>query len=103
MAVGADQNLTAPDMAVGSKARSIQGQGDHLTINMVFPHTGDGMGVVVLADANANKMAFAEFYSRADALMYEAKASGRNRLCYERLTVFRSAPEGRKAEEEQAA
>jgi diguanylate cyclase (GGDEF)-like protein len=61
------------------------------------------MGVVVLADANANKMAFAEFYSRADALMYEAKASGRNRLCYERLTVFRSAPEGRKVEEEQAA
>ncbi|MFM7377047.1 MAG: diguanylate cyclase [Erythrobacter sp.] len=61
------------------------------------------MGVVVLADANANKMAFAEFYARADALMYEAKASGRNRLCYERITVFRSAPEGRKAEGERAA
>lgn len=61
------------------------------------------MGVVVLGDAGRQKMAFAEFYARADALMYEAKASGRNRLCYERLTVFRSAPEGRKAESERAA
>jgi len=61
------------------------------------------MGVVMLADADASKMVFAEFYARADALMYEAKASGRNRLCYERLTVFRSAPEGRRVEEEQAA
>jgi diguanylate cyclase (GGDEF)-like protein len=54
------------------------------------------MGVVVLADANRHKMAFAEFYARADALMYEAKASGRNRLAYERLTVFSSAPRGRR-------
>ncbi|WP_073974588.1 GGDEF domain-containing protein [Erythrobacter donghaensis] len=61
------------------------------------------MGVVVLGDAGRQKMAFAEFYARADALMYEAKASGRNRLCYERLTVFRSPPEGRKAESERAA
>ena len=61
------------------------------------------MGVVMLADADASKMVFAEFYARADALMYEAKASGRNRLCYERLTVFRSAPEGRRVEEERAA
>ncbi len=61
------------------------------------------MGVVMLGEANAHKMAFAEFYARADALMYEAKASGRNRLAYERLTVFRSAPEGRKRGEERAA
>ncbi|MCM0000298.1 MAG: GGDEF domain-containing protein [Erythrobacter sp.] len=61
------------------------------------------MGVVVLADADASKMVFAEFYARADALMYEAKASGRNRLCYERLTVFRSAPEGRRVKDERAA
>jgi PleD family two-component response regulator len=60
------------------------------------------MGVVVIADADASKMAFAEFYARADALMYEAKASGRNRLCYERLTVFRSAPEGRRVKDERA-
>jgi diguanylate cyclase (GGDEF)-like protein len=57
------------------------------------------MGVVVLANGKAPKMTFAEFYARADALMYEAKASGRNRLCYERLTVFRKPPEaGRKAQ-----
>ncbi len=50
------------------------------------------MGVVVVAEASRHKMAFAEFYARADALMYEAKASGRNRLAYERLTVFSAAP-----------
>ena len=50
------------------------------------------MGVIVMAEATRHKMAFAEFYARADALMYEAKASGRNRLAYERLTVFTSAP-----------
>lgn len=59
------------------------------------------MGVVVMAEANRHKMAFAEFYARADALMYEAKASGRNRLAYERLTVFTSAPPER--DREQAA
>ncbi|MBU7579130.1 MAG: diguanylate cyclase [Porphyrobacter sp.] len=60
------------------------------------------MGVVVMGDAGRHKMAFAEFYARADALMYEAKASGRNRMVYERLTVFRSAPEGRKTGERAA-
>ena len=50
------------------------------------------MGVIVLAQALRPTMQFAEFYARADALMYEAKASGRNRLAYERLTVFTSAP-----------
>jgi diguanylate cyclase (GGDEF)-like protein len=50
------------------------------------------MGVIMLADAGRHRMAFAEFYARADALMYEAKASGRNRLAYERLTVFNPAP-----------
>ncbi len=54
------------------------------------------MGVVVMAEANLHKMAFAEFYARADALMYEAKASGRNRLAYERLTVFTAAPPARR-------
>lgn len=56
------------------------------------------MGVVRLGDAGLQKMAFAEFYARADALMYEAKAAGRNRLSYERLTVFRTAPQSRKAQ-----
>ena len=61
------------------------------------------MGVIVLAEASRHKMAFAEFYARADALMYEAKASGRNRLAYERLTVFTAAPQGRHAPGERAA
>lgn len=61
------------------------------------------MGVVMLADAARHRMEFSEFYARADALMYEAKASGRNRIAYERITVFRSAPEGRKVGEERAA
>ncbi|MCZ8370967.1 MAG: GGDEF domain-containing protein [Porphyrobacter sp.] len=61
------------------------------------------MGVVMLGDANAHRMAFREFFARADALMYEAKASGRNRLAYERLTVFRSAPESRSASAGRAA
>lgn len=61
------------------------------------------MGVVVLGDGAHHKMVFADFYARADALMYEAKASGRNRLAYERLTLFRSAPEGRKVGEGRAA
>lgn len=53
------------------------------------------MGVIVLSQAARHAMQFAEFYARADALMYEAKASGRNRLAYERLTVFSQPPEGR--------
>ncbi len=55
------------------------------------------MGVIVLAEAGLHKMAFAEFYARADALMYDAKASGRNRLAYERLTVFKGAAKGHRA------
>lgn len=61
------------------------------------------MGVVMLADANRHKMAFAEFYARADALMYEAKASGRNRMSYERLTVFSAPPESRPEADERVA
>lgn len=60
------------------------------------------MGVVVMGDAGRHKMAFAEFYARADALMYEAKASGRNRLAYERLTVFNEPPAARARREEAA-
>ncbi|MFO6446478.1 diguanylate cyclase [Erythrobacter sp. NE805] len=61
------------------------------------------MGVVMLAEAGRHRMAFAEFYARADALMYEAKAAGRNRLAYERLTVFNAPPESRSKGEERAA
>ena len=61
------------------------------------------MGIVTLAQADRAAMGFADFYARADALMYEAKASGRNRLAYERLTVFRGPPESRSAGKERAA
>jgi diguanylate cyclase (GGDEF)-like protein len=54
------------------------------------------MGVIVMSQANRHAMQFAEFYARADALMYEAKASGRNRLAYERMTVFSEPPVGRR-------
>ena len=54
------------------------------------------MGMIVLADARRQVMQFAEFYARADALMYEAKASGRNKLAYERLTVFSAAPKAQR-------
>jgi len=61
------------------------------------------MGVIVMAEARHHKMAFAEFYARADALMYEAKASGRNRLAYERLTVFSAAPKGQRRGKQRGA
>ena len=60
------------------------------------------MGVIVLEQARRPTMQFAEFYARADALMYEAKASGRNRLAYERLTVF-SQPPGKRAQRREKA
>jgi diguanylate cyclase (GGDEF)-like protein len=57
------------------------------------------MGVVMLAHPARHRMSFSEFYARADALMYEAKASGRNRIAYERMTVFDGGaePQGRAA------
>ncbi len=61
------------------------------------------MGVIVLSQATRHAMQFAEFYARADALMYEAKASGRNRLAYERLTVFSEAPASRGRKRDKAA
>jgi diguanylate cyclase (GGDEF)-like protein len=61
------------------------------------------MGVIVLSEAAQHAMQFAEFYARADALMYEAKASGRNRLAYERLTVFSQPPGSRPGKREKAA
>ena len=38
-------------------------------------------------------MSFDELYARADALMYDAKASGRNRMMSEKLTMFPSRVE----------
>ncbi|MFM7404307.1 MAG: diguanylate cyclase domain-containing protein [Erythrobacter sp.] len=61
------------------------------------------MGVIVLADAKNHGLAFSDFYARADALMYEAKAAGRNQLAHERITLFNTAPEKRGAIAERAA
>lgn len=56
------------------------------------------MGVVLLDDPRLSRWTFSEFYARADALMYEAKAAGRNRIAYER-TMLRDGAES----EERAA
>ncbi|MFN4020794.1 MAG: diguanylate cyclase domain-containing protein [Erythrobacter sp.] len=61
------------------------------------------MGVIVLERALRPTMSFTEFYARADALLYEAKASGRNRLAYQRMTVFSQPPGSRAREREKAA
>jgi len=53
------------------------------------------MGVIELPRASAHALTFEDFYSRADTLMYEAKASGRNRMSYEKLTMFDTAPPSR--------
>ncbi|MFN3865024.1 MAG: diguanylate cyclase domain-containing protein, partial [Erythrobacter sp.] len=61
------------------------------------------MGVIVLERALRPTMSFAQFYARADALLYEAKANGRNRLAYQRLTVFSEPPPTRSRKREKAA
>lgn len=61
------------------------------------------MGLVELPHALSNRVSFAEFYARADILLYEAKASGRNRMAYEKLTLFTEAPRGREAGDRQMA
>jgi predicted signal transduction protein with EAL and GGDEF domain len=53
------------------------------------------MGVIELPRASAHSLNFEDFYARADTLMYEAKASGRNRMSYEKLTMFDTAPPSR--------
>jgi diguanylate cyclase (GGDEF)-like protein len=61
------------------------------------------MGLIEMPRAISSKVSFAEFYARADILLYEAKASGRNRMAYERLTLFSEAPRGRKGGQPRAA
>lgn len=53
------------------------------------------MGLIEMPRAMTSRVSFAEFYARADILLYEAKAAGRNRMAYERLTLFSEAPKGR--------
>ncbi len=59
-------------------------------------------GVIEVPRASNTMMDFETLYARADALMYEAKASGRNRMLYERVTVFESAPPARPGHERRA-
>lgn len=46
------------------------------------------MGVIELPREADQLMSFEDLYARADQLLYEAKAAGRNRMYYERLQVF---------------
>lgn len=55
------------------------------------PVTGS-MGVVVIPRDGLAGMDFAELYARADQLLYEAKANGRNRAVWEKLVKFAAAP-----------
>ncbi len=52
------------------------------------------MGVLELPREASTMMSFDDLYARADTLLYEAKAAGRNRMLYERLLLFstRSSP-----------
>ncbi|MEE4199740.1 MAG: diguanylate cyclase [Erythrobacter sp.] len=54
------------------------------------------MGLVELPRTTSMPMSFEELYGRADELLYQAKAAGRNRTCFERLTIFTSAPASRR-------
>jgi diguanylate cyclase (GGDEF)-like protein len=55
------------------------------------------MGLVEMPRRGKAMMGFNEFYARADALMYEAKASGRNRMSYERMILFGDEAQPNKA------
>ena len=46
------------------------------------------MGVIEIPRRGLSGMTFSELYERADTLLYEAKASGRNRAVHERLVTF---------------
>ncbi|MEM7666511.1 MAG: diguanylate cyclase [Pseudomonadota bacterium] len=61
------------------------------------------MGVVELPRAASEAMSFEDYYARADMLLYDAKANGRNRMYYEKLTVFNEAPPPRSQSKEVAA
>lgn len=46
------------------------------------------MGVIELPRRAGDLMTFDEIYARADMLLYEAKQAGRNRMMYEKLSLF---------------
>lgn len=55
------------------------------------------MGLIELPRTSYEISSFSELYSRADELLYHAKASGRDRSCFERLKVFTDAPVRKRA------
>lgn len=57
------------------------------------------MGVIELPRSSDTLMGFHDLYARADRLLYEAKATGRNRMYFERLKVFSERPQRRPADE----
>ncbi len=60
------------------------------------------MGVIEMPGGADAKVAFDEVYARADALLYEAKASGRNRMLHEQMGVC-APPLSQRPEEAAAA
>lgn len=51
------------------------------------------VGMVELPSEAPVTMSFKQLYARADQLLYEAKAAGRNRMVYERLILFAAKPD----------
>ncbi len=59
------------------------------------------MGVIEMPRGGLEPASFADLYARADRLLYEAKAAGRDRTLHERLTLFR--PDGMQLRQNAAA
>lgn len=53
------------------------------------------MGALELPRDAHTAMSFEDFYARADQLLYDAKAAGRNRMLYERMQIFNAPPKAR--------
>lgn len=89
--------LRGPDTHTRAETmrQAIPGQVAHEVEGIETPVTGS-MGLVAIPRASKEPLSFDELYSRADQLLYHAKASGRNRSCFERLTMFNEAPPKRR-------
>jgi diguanylate cyclase (GGDEF)-like protein len=70
-----------------SRRQAITARVSALVPGLPAPVTAS-MGVVELPRGEMLATGYAELYERADRLLYEAKRTGRNRTCSERLTVF---------------
>lgn len=65
------------------------------SVKCLDQHVTASMGLIELPRESLKVLSFSELYSRADQLLYNAKASGRDRTCFERLTVHKGAPPDR--------